>query len=152
MNVNQLPNVTYDPINYRYSEIISILGEDQLSVAKLADNPVAIQLLIRQNMHILVDLGAAKAESTGLNATLEGLRVERESLLLQTTQLRERDNVSLLEIPISLMGGFAINMLTDSPNNGVGWALLMLSVVCLLLIRSKQIAQLMQGLAGKWRK
>ena len=57
-----------------------------------------------------------------------------------------------LEIPISIASGFAINMLTNEPTNGVGWFLLIISLILLVLLRFSDIRNTVDRYLPKSRK
>ena len=96
------------------------MRSEDLSIESLAKNPQAILLLLKQQNIQLIELKALKndfAKSQDLNVQFRG---EREDLRIEVATLRERDTVSLLEIPVSITSGFAITMLTTNITSGFG--------------------------------
>lgn len=137
-------SITYDPYEIQQREIEKMLGAEALSIADLAKKPEAVQLLLRQQSIQLYELRAYKAELAEMQRTSARLREEREELRIELAGFKERHNASLIEIPISIVSGFAINMLTSNLGSPQGWLLLLLTLTLLAFLRRSQIGSLIQ--------
>jgi hypothetical protein len=137
--------VVYDPTDYQLRDLDRMLeAAEGLSVADLAKKPEAILLILRQQAAQLYELRASKNEIVELRTANMELRDDRESLRIGLAKLQERESVSLIEIPISIASGFAINMLTSNIQSGFGWLLLILSLSMLSVVRKSQLNAFLQ--------
>jgi len=139
-------DVVYDPTEMQIRELDKMLDTQQLSVTNLAKNPQAIQLVLRQQALLLYELRQNKTTLLDAKVTADKLRDERESLRISLAQLTEHEKVSVIEIPISIASGFAINILTTKPTDLVGWLLLVITFILLLFLRQRQILPFFSGL------
>ena len=131
----KLESVVYDPTDYRLKDTSNMLGDSELSVENLANNPEAIRLILKQQYLQLVELKASQESVAGLTKKLEKVAAEREAFHIELASANEYSRLSLIEIPIGILSGIAINMLTTDWANLQGWALLLLSVVMLILLK-----------------
>ncbi len=132
----------YDPMDVQLSYMNEMLKAEQISVDELVQSPVAIKLLLRQQNVYLYQLKAYEDEMGKLRSANSRLQLEREELRVGLAELQERHIVSLIEIPIGIASGFAINMLTEDIASREGWLLFVLSLVLLLYLRRVQIANI----------
>ena len=138
------PSTVYDPTGVQLEYLDKLLEAEQTSVDDLAQSPAAIKLLLRQQNAYLYQLKAYEGKIGELRSANSLLQREREELRVELARLQERHAGSLIEIPISIVSGFAINMLTDNIASGEGWLLLVLSLGLLLFVRRTQIANIFQ--------
>lgn len=131
--------ITFDPTELQIRDLDKMLGEDSLSAADIAKRPEAVQLILRQQAVQLAEIRSLKSESSDLRLTINALRDERENLRINLAALRERHSASVMEVPVSIASGFAINMLTSNFGDPVGWLLLLMSLSLLGLLRKTQI-------------
>lgn len=138
----------YDPTDLQINWVRS-LSTEELTVSDLAKKPEAIELLLRQHTVILYDLKSCQGNLTECRNTNEELKNVREKLRVELAALHERANVSLIEIPISMASGFAINILTSNPASILGLALLILSLFMLVFLRWPQVISLFTRLSQR---
>lgn len=103
--------------------------------------PEIVQLILERHVVSLTDLKTAKSEIVELQAIVKQLTDEREKLRINLAKSEQRQSILLLEIPIGILSGFAINMLTAKPTDGLGWALLIMSLIMLLFLRFPQLRE-----------
>jgi|ERR1051325_1470802 F0F1-type ATP synthase assembly protein I len=101
--------------------------------------PEIVQLIIERHVISLTDLKTVKSEVAELRTTVTQLTEEREKLRIDLAKSEQRQSILLLEIPIGVLSGFAINMLTTNFASGLGWALLIISLIMLLFLRFPQL-------------
>ena len=133
-----------DPTDAKIEAVEKLLGNDELSVDALAKRPETIQLLLQQQLIQLLEMKSTKVELSELKKVYENLKDERSGLRTEVAVLKERETVTLMEIPISIVSGFAINLLTTNISNLTGWLLLILSLTLLVFIRRGQISKLLE--------
>jgi hypothetical protein len=97
--------------------------------------PEVVQLILEREIVTLTELKTYKDDNMGL---LE----QRENLRIELAKSEQREVITWIEVPISFLGGFAINLLTDNLRSGLGWILLVLSISILLILRLPHIASL----------
>jgi len=140
-----------DPTSLQMEAWRSIDTKD-LKPSDLA-NPVVIQLLVQSLQVALARLKRAEADVESLRSKDSELRSSREKLRVDVARSKGRGNLVLLEIPIAILGGFAINMLTSSsPNTTIGGFLLGMSVVMLGILRASEIVEGYHSLVSSERK
>jgi SepF-like predicted cell division protein (DUF552 family) len=149
--VGKRDDVVYDPIGAQLEDIDKLLKSAELSITDLVDNPEAVQLLLKQQNIQLIELKSVKDELSESEKIRDQLRDEREELRIEVATLKERDTVSLMEIPLGIASGFAINILATDINNGFGWFLLIISLVLLAFIRRDQLGKLIHRPSQKER-
>ncbi len=110
------------------------LGFDKLQVNDLC-SPEAIHLLVHMQKISLKELKSAKLREQHLLENNERLRGDRENLRIKVAELNVLTRVSWFEIPVSILSGFAINILTSDKSNVTGWFMLIISVTLLVSIR-----------------
>ncbi len=137
----------YDPTEVQLKTLDG-LGLEGLKLTDLA-KPQVVQILIQQQVVLLTEVKAYKNDLAKLRDDNTKLRDDREGTRIELAQSRERENLSWTEIPISFLGGFAINMLTADPKNGLGWALLILSLCILVFLRMSHIAPIAEKVFRK---
>jgi len=127
----------YDPTEVQLRALDEIASK-KLNPTDLATPELVQQILERQYL-ILAELKLRKDELVKARAENDYLRGERESLRIALAKSEQRTAVLWLEIPIGIMSGFAINLLTNDPKNSTGWVLLILCAIMLLYLRMPQI-------------
>lgn len=115
---------------------------EQINVGKLQAtdlcSPEAVQLLIHMQRVALAQLKTTKASETRLALEKGQLQEDREDLRVEVATLQSGVRTTWLEIPMSVLSGFAINMLSANPKDGVGWFILVLSLLMLVFLRGGQ--------------
>lgn len=121
---------------------IQITAWEKIDVEKLKAedlcSPEAIQLLIHMHRVALTQLKITKASEAQLAQEKEQLRNDREELRVKMATLQSSDRTIWFEIPMSILSGFAINMLSINPKDGVGWLILIVNLTMLLFLRGRQ--------------
>lgn len=147
-STNRSKPVVYDSgptdAQIRFLEGIS---NDDLTVTDLSD-PKVIQLLLHNQRVSLSEIKVAQGEISNLRAENDQLRSDRENLRIQLVANESKSNVYWLEIPVSILSGFAINMLTTDFKDAIGWLFLIMSFVMLIPFRGQQLLSMLP----KWRK
>jgi hypothetical protein len=123
----------YDPTQTQLEDW-SRLSSADLPLSELC-NPATVVLLIKSRRVNLIELKALKQEVVELRGTVDQLRTERENLRVRLGRSEDRGFISWIEIPISVISGFAVNMVTNDFTNWVGWALLIMTVGVLVSTR-----------------
>jgi hypothetical protein len=138
-------SVVYDPdaTDLQISALDNI-GLDQPQLSDMSD-PKVLRILLWYQRVTLEQLKASSRQRTDLEREGMQLRQAREDLRVHMARLEERVKGSWLEIPISMASGFAINTLTVNPRDGVGWFLLVVSLVMLVLLRGSDATATIKG-------
>ena len=132
----------YDPTDTALRNVHEILEKEVLAVTDFVGNPVAILLLLREQNIQLIELMECKALLALANKSTTEQRGEIEILKVDEARLKERENLSLIEIPASILTGFAISILTIDLHSQEGWLLLVLGIVMLLFLRRLNFLQI----------
>jgi len=106
--------------------------------AKDLCTPEAIQLLIHMQKVTLAQLKSTKASETRLALEKDHLQEVRGDLRVEVATLQSGVRMTWLEIPVSMISGFAINMLSSNLKDGLGWFMLILSLFMLVFLRGNQ--------------
>ena len=120
---------TYDPTNptdAQLENLISLQNSDFNADDLL--NPGVVQMLLQQHGFSLMKVKSLEKDLSSLQKKNNELRDDRETLRIRIAKSRTDSRVQLAQILISVLGGFAINMLTTDWTNGLGWVLLLLSI------------------------
>lgn len=121
---------------------LQITAWEQINVDKLQAtdlcSPEAVQLLIHMQRVTLAQLKTTKASETRLALEKGQLQDDREDLRIEVATLQNGARSTWLEIPMSVLSGFSINMLSANPKDGVGWFILVLSLLMLVFLRGGQ--------------
>ena len=147
MNKNE-PEVV-DPDN-RQLQALQEAGADTLAKEDLAD-PAGGRVLQWLFVTTLTQHTALKKELAFVRQENSQLRDDREGLRTKIATLQERLHASLLEIPIGVLTGFSINMLTSEPKNNLAWCMLVVSVLSLILLRARDRLPILGDLSRKGR-
>ncbi len=152
------PSVTYDPQQsptlYRMQHAARISGDAPLTIDDLANNPVAVKFLYQDFRAQLVEIQALNKTVESSQERYESLKEQEKILSVSLGKLEERYNgltrhyqqeksQSLIDIPASLLAGYAINLLTSDILNPVGLTILVLGVSMLFLRRNVQVKRLL---------
>lgn len=123
----------YDPIEVQEQELKRI---EQMDVGA-ADfvSPAGVQFLVGNQTRLLAELRARDGEIRQLRDGNAVLRNERENLRVQCATVTERYSIGWVEILVSFIGGYAINILSNQPGSSLGWFLLIISVLTIFGIR-----------------
>jgi hypothetical protein len=112
---------------------------DQIGVGDLQPedlaNPATIRVLIHSHRLTAAHLRQAELERDGLKAEVKRLASEKEQLLVQAADLHRTSAFAWVEILVSGLVGFGINIITSDPKVAFGWVAFVLGVVILLLMR-----------------
>jgi len=127
--------VTYDP-DPADSELrmLEAMGADGLQASDLC-NPAAVKLLIQLSALSATRLKASQKREAGVTEENKRLAAEKEQLRVDLAGLSGRRAFGVVEIPVSILTGFAINTLTVEPANAQGWIMLVAGVAILLMGR-----------------
>ena len=134
--------ITFDPTD-RQLETIGNLDKGDVSIDDLC-NPAVVRLLIDQQSANLYEIKALKQESTILRNKFDSLRNAKEELRVRYAESKSDPGVEISAIVTSFIGGFAINKLSADTSDGLGWFLLLLSLVILGLLKYEIIKSVLQ--------
>ncbi|MEW5985170.1 MAG: hypothetical protein AB1791_00885 [Chloroflexota bacterium] len=137
------PGIVFDP-----EDSFGQIGTDDLTAAKLA-RPEIVQILVQMRRDSIYQLRVVKADLERAQGENTQIRQARENLLVENAKLQERIKSSWLEIPISMLSGYAINLLATNAQNGVGWFLLIISLLMLAFLRGSQVSSALDRLASR---
>jgi len=119
------------------------LGGDQLDLSDLA-HPETVTLLLLNLRLAVARQQKAERQCAALRNSESALLRDREGLRVALAGARQKIQTTLLEVPLGIIGGFAVTFLTrDKPDPVAGWALLALSVAMLVAIRWSETRDLM---------
>lgn len=131
-------SITYDPSTSDPTEAqlesIGKMGFDDLSAEDLA-TPELVKFLLLNQRNLLLQYKEASKEIEKLKEQKGGLLEIKETLNVDLAKKEAYKEIAWLEILISVVSGFAINMLVIDTSDGTGWIMLILSVSMLLITR-----------------
>ncbi|HEU4510629.1 MAG TPA: hypothetical protein VFR78_20530 [Pyrinomonadaceae bacterium] len=130
------PETVYDATDVHLRSIIGLTSgaSTSLTPSDLA-KPEIVLLLLSQHEVTLTEIKTHKADNSRLQDEIRNLIAEREQLRIDLAKAKERRSILLLEVPMSILIGFATKMLTVNPLDGIGWVLLLIGLVMLLMVR-----------------
>ena len=114
------------------------IGVEKMDISELA-KPEVVQLLVHSLRMNLSKLKASENEIRNLRNDNTNLREERENLKIKIAKFQERIKSTWLQIPISLLGGFALNILVKDFKDGIGWILLIFCFIMLVFLRGSDV-------------
>ncbi len=127
--------VVYDPDPTQLEvDAFSEIGLEGMSLEELCSPPV-VKMLIHMRRSALTQLKFSQQEVTALRKTQTTLQNDRENLRVETAILKSQVNNTVIEIPASVLIGFAINLLTNNSKNAFAWVMLVAGVLVLIYIR-----------------
>jgi hypothetical protein len=120
-------------------ESLTEMVSGKFTLEDLARPEIVVRLILERNVVNLTDLKTVRSEVTELRDTVSNLTQERENLRIDLVKSRQRQSILWLEIPLSFLSAFAVNMLTATPPNRLGWALLIVCLMMLLFLRLPEL-------------
>lgn len=137
------PETVYDATLLQLQSVNSVTTQE-LSLEDFS-KPEVVAMLIERQKFTLTELKATQGNLIKTQADLELSKTEISNLKVKLAKSDQRRTNLWLEIPVSFLSGFAINMLTTNFSNGVGWFLLVLSLVMLLFLRFPKVLESLNG-------
>jgi hypothetical protein len=118
---------------------MTALGQLNLENLQASDlcTPEAVVLLVHIQRVALAELKVSKTSEKRLACEKDQLQEEKGNLRVDVAKLQSSINTTWLEIPISLLTGFAINMLSSDKANVVGWFMLVMGLLMLAFLRGE---------------
>lgn len=126
-------NIIYDPTDIQINSHGKISLSD-MDVEEMS-NPQSVKMLLYQHLLSLHELKATKNDLTLNKLENESLKKDREELKIKLAGLGHNIGVDIASIFISLLGGFAINLLTMDWSNGLGWVIFVLCMTILFFFK-----------------
>lgn len=145
----------YDPTDVQL-EHLGNFHPEMLSADDLS-SPELVTLIIASWRVSLHEVKVLKNQNQDLRAKLENAYEEKADLRVELAKTQSdsenKSRTGWIEIPVSFISGFAINVLSSNPSNGVGWFMLLMSLLILLALRmgdikSMLISKVAEGDAG----
>lgn len=124
---------SYDPTEMQFHAWDAV-GLQALTEADLA-RPEAVKLLLTFHRLTAAHLMASEKKCAAVASDNRTLRSQRETLRINNARLESQSHYTWVEIPISILTGFAVNILTRDYHDGLGWALLVTNIAILLFLR-----------------
>ena len=126
-----------DPMNVQINAFTQI-DVNNLQASDLS-KPEIVQILIHNQRVTLTQLKASESKVESLTKQNQSLRNNREELKVEIAEEKVRSERAWLEIPVSMLSGYAINLLAANPSSGQAWFLLILSLFMLIALRGAQL-------------
>lgn len=136
------PETVYDPTDIQIKNLLEY--QANLNIKELA-TPEMVQMILQREFITLAELKTIKSNMNQMTVGNNALREEKEELRIELAKSQQREGITWIEIPVSILSGFSINMLTDNFSNGTGWFLLIVSLFILFILR-------LDALSGLFRK
>lgn len=124
----------YDSTEIQLMAIERALEKKNLKLADLT-TPEHVHLILEREKVHLTQLKENRAEITELRNAVTRLRRQREELRIDLAKSGQRERYSWIEIPLGMVSGFAINILTSDPKSTLGWFLLLISLLIITFLR-----------------
>lgn len=115
-------------------ESIERLASENLSLDDFS-TPQMASLLLERHRVTLTELKSKQGQLNEAEKEMARVSSELTELRVELARAEERQFSLWLEIPLGIFSGFAINILTGDIRNGVGWFILIVSLLMLLFIR-----------------
>jgi hypothetical protein len=125
--------------------VLEGMGLDGLQVSDTED-PRFVKFLAWNYRMTLSRLRSSEARLVDATEENRELAQQQEDLRIELARLSERVKGSLLEIPISMLSGFAANMILIDTMKTPGWVMLVVSLVLLAFLRSSEIGKVWNAL------
>lgn len=135
-------STAYDPTRFQIESLLGVGAE--LSQSNLC-TPEAVALLLYQHKVTLSQLQKAESDVAVHRKHVDELRDQREDLKVDIARLETKRTVTLVDIPVSVISGFAINLVLTDGSRAIGIALLIVSLVILLMIRGGDVKNCLQS-------
>lgn len=136
---NEDKSITFDPEAVQEPADAQLQSLEQFGLGDLDPNKLAtpeiVKLLIQNQRISILQYKSAKKKLDEVEQEKEDLVNLRESLRVKLAKKETVNSLIWLEIPISILSGFSINMLVSDYTEGLAWFLLILSLVMLVIIR-----------------
>lgn len=136
---------TYDPEDDLAQFNISNLTPEELAT------PEIIQIFLVQQREAISRQKQLEEKLDIREKKIEELAKENESLKIKVAQTHGQDKFSWIEVPISWLGGYAINLLTDGTETILGMVIIGICLLILLFLRGSQIITFVQEQVAKRR-
>lgn len=132
-------------------QLQSIDGLLDVTTQSLEDfaKPEMVAILLERHRITLIDLKGAKTKIAELEMTVERQNGESRKLEIDLARSSERSSNMWLEIPLSILSGFAINLLTTEHPPTYAWVTLAVCVVILIYIRIPTIISFKNKISAK---
>jgi len=135
-------STAYDPTAYQIQSLDGMGVE--LTYEQLC-TPEAVRLLIHNQRVTLSQLKKAEGDLTAERERLEVIRKERETLKVEVAKLESTRSLTLVEIPVGMISGFAINLVLIETFRTIGIVLLIISLAIFLMIRGGSLKKWFQS-------
>jgi hypothetical protein len=145
VNAGEGKSVVYDPdptdMQLQYYDSIR---PETLNAADLS-NPAQVTVLLANWRVSLLEVKLLKSQNLECKTENSKLRDDVANLRVELAESRatssSKSKYTYLEIPISMLSGYAINLLSNNIGNGIGWFILSISIVVLLFLRGDDLLE-----------
>ena len=106
------PETVYDSTEMQLKTLNQVVKES-LRLEELATPPI-VQIILERELVLLTELKTLKNKINEVQDANLNLISERENLRIGLAKSEQRESISWIEIPIGILSGFAINMLSNN--------------------------------------
>ncbi|MEQ9278861.1 MAG: hypothetical protein RLN83_05150 [Balneola sp.] len=128
--------VTIDPENYENPtkfQIGELLGKTAIDPKDYA-NEQGAKMLFLQYRNTLMEKNNLLDKITVIEERMKALQEENEQIRVKNVQLTAFQSIQILNIPISALFGFSLNLLISDYTNSLGYILFLLSVALFVIV------------------
>ena len=126
-----------DPTDYQ----IELYGESPLVSMEVSEmaNEQSVKLILHQLHVTLRELREKKIEINSNQNEISELRETCEKLKIKLAESASNAGIDIASILISLLGGFAVNMVSATPTDPMGWVIFILCIATVITFKASVI-------------
>ena len=137
-----MERIEYDPTDYQLDSFEKFSVND-MEISDLT-NEASVKMLVHQNFVNLHELKATKRELQKARSAVESLRDKYEDLQVDIATSKSDAGVDIASILMSLLGGFAINLLTTDWSSSLGWVIFIICIATVITFKASAILSLLK--------
>lgn len=142
-----MEKIQYDPTDYQIDSYGKYDMAD-MDISEMA-NEQSVKMLLQQNFVNLHDLKATKTELVNAKGRVDELQSVRENLRVQLATSNLNAGVDIASIFMSLLGGFAINMITINGKDPLGWVIFIICISTVITFKASSVISLLNSIKSK---
>lgn len=132
-----MEKIEYDPTDYQLDSY-GKFGLSDMDISEMA-NEQSVKMLLHQSFVNLHELKATKNELIISRKQVESLQGKRENLRVSLAKAKADAGVDIASILMSLLGGFAINLLTTDWSDSLGWVIFIICIATVITFKASSI-------------